>query len=60
MARQPAIFKQADLARAVKGVKAAGLQVARVEVCPDGRFIVFPGIPEKVSAPAENEWDSVK
>jgi hypothetical protein len=40
-----ATFKQDDVARAVKGVKAAGLPVARVVVL-DGRIEVIVGEPD--------------
>jgi hypothetical protein len=48
MARGLVPFKQADVARAVKGVKSAGVPVGRVEIAPDGRIIVCA---ETVPAP---------
>ena len=49
MPRGPVAFKQADVSRAVKGVKAAGVPVGRVEILPDGRIIVCS---EAATAPA--------
>jgi hypothetical protein len=51
-----AAFKQDDVSRAVKGVKAAGLPVARVVVV-DGRIEVIVGDPESAPLPAPNGWD---
>lgn len=34
-------FKQADITRAVKGAKAAGLRVTRFEIDPLGKIVVF-------------------
>jgi hypothetical protein len=36
MARTPATFKSADVTRAVKAVRAGGLDVVRTEIAPDG------------------------
>ena len=41
-------FRQADVSRAVKGAKAAGIDVARVEIGLDGRIVVVAGLPEPI------------
>ena len=51
-----ATFKQDDVARAVKGVTAAGLQVARVVVV-DGRIEVIIGDPDSGLQPNGNPLD---
>lgn len=40
MAGKRATFTQADLTRAVKAVRAAGLDVARVEIGTDGKIVL--------------------
>lgn len=42
MANARATFKKADLTRAAKGVMEAGLEVARVEIDPEGKIIIIP------------------
>lgn len=42
MSRRPALVTQADIARALRAVKSAGV-VARVEVSPDGTISIVPG-----------------
>lgn len=42
MANTRATFKQADLTRAYKGVTAAGVEVERVEIDPEGKIIIIP------------------
>lgn len=61
MARTPATFRQADVARAVRAVKAAGLDVVRTEIGPDGK-IVLVHASEVTSEPANpfDEWKAKK
>jgi hypothetical protein len=40
MAGKRATFTQADLTRAVKAMRAAGLDVARVEIGTDGKIVL--------------------
>jgi hypothetical protein len=57
--RRPSIFKKTDVTRATSAVRAAGLEIARVEITKDGVIVVVPGKPEEpAGAGAEsNEWD---
>ena len=43
MARGPCTFRQTDVTRAVKAVRAAGVEVAKVVVDKDGKIIVVTG-----------------
>ena len=43
MARAPCTFRQADVTKAVKGVRAAGEAIMRVEVAKDGRIVIVTG-----------------
>ena len=57
MAHARAIFRKADLRRAVEAVIAAGQTVVRVEVDPNGKIvIVTAGEPERREG---NKWDHV-
>jgi hypothetical protein len=40
MARAPSTFRQADVTKAVKAVRAAGVDIVRVEVARDGRIVI--------------------
>ena len=57
--RRPSKFKKTDVTRAAKGILAAGIGIARVEISRDGVIVVVPGKPREDAAPAENEWDEV-
>jgi hypothetical protein len=63
MSRGPQTFRQRDLCSAIKAAKAAGCEVARIEVGKDGRIIVIlvrgkEQLGAKESGCA-NEWDEV-
>jgi hypothetical protein len=58
--RRRCTFRKTDVMRATKAVQATGLQVARVEVWPDGLIVVVPGKPSDIRTPAgDNEWDEL-
>jgi CelD/BcsL family acetyltransferase involved in cellulose biosynthesis len=40
MSRRPVAFRQADLKRALAAAKAAGADVATVEIAPDGKIVM--------------------
>jgi hypothetical protein len=55
------MFRQTDLTRALKGARAAGIEISRVEIDRDGRIVVVVAKREKDSGIVEyNEWDAVK
>jgi hypothetical protein len=47
MVRIPSTFRQTDVTRAVKAVRAAGVQVAKVEIRPDGTITIGTGAADK-------------
>jgi hypothetical protein len=57
--RGPSRFKLRDITRATKAVRAAGLEIARVEVAKDGSIVVVPGKPTEPqdTSGETNEWD---
>ncbi|MBL0405487.1 hypothetical protein JKG68_16075 [Microvirga aerilata] len=44
---RPGRFRQADVARAVRGATAAGMKVSRVEIEADGRIVLVSGDPAR-------------
>jgi hypothetical protein len=41
MARAPSTFRQAEVTKAVRAVRMAGVDIARVEIATDGRIVIF-------------------
>jgi hypothetical protein len=60
MSRGPHTFRQGDVTRAVRAVRAAGVEVQRVEVDRAGKIVVVAGKPSENPATAEpNSWDGL-
>ncbi len=62
MARTPATFKHADVVRAVKAARAAGLNVRRTEITSGGAIVLHhenDNSPSPGESDELNEWDSV-
>jgi hypothetical protein len=63
MSRAPSTFRQQDVTKAVKAVKAvtaAGVHIARVEIDRDGRIVIIASNGElEPDRRKENEWDRV-
>jgi hypothetical protein len=57
MARAPAIFRQADVTRAFRAAKAAGVRVARVEIDREGKIVIVTADELEGERREENEWD---
>jgi hypothetical protein len=63
MNRGACIFRQRDVTRAVKAARAAGVEIARIEIHSDGKIIVVArnatDIADKINIAESNEWDDV-
>jgi imidazolonepropionase-like amidohydrolase len=59
MARANCTFRQRDVTAAVKAARAAGVEVARIEVDKDGKIVVIAGKPLEQPGKQTNEWDEV-
>jgi hypothetical protein len=60
--RGPSRFRQGDVTKAVKAAKAAGVDVARIEVSSDGKIAIITGKPgeaNEANSEAANPWDGV-
>lgn len=43
MPRRPALFKQHDLTRAVRGAIDGGVEIQRIEIDPNGKIVLITG-----------------
>jgi hypothetical protein len=61
MARAPYTFRQLDVTRAIKATKAAGVDIARIEIARDGKIVIItaPEAAVQVEVGEDNEWDKV-
>lgn len=55
MSDHPTPFKQIDVTRAAKGVLAAGLPVARMEIDFDGKIVIV--VDNGTTTTEKNDWD---
>jgi hypothetical protein len=59
MSRGPHRFRESEARRLIKAAYSAGIEIARVEVGPDGRIAVIPGKrtePAAENQPPDDEW----
>ena len=59
MSRAPSSFRQQDVTRAVKAVRQAGVEVARVEVDKSGKIVIITADAALEDKQEGNEWDSI-
>lgn len=56
MSTAPLKFRQREITRGIKAMKAAGLEVERVEIDRDGKIIIVP----KGGTKQATGWENVK
>jgi hypothetical protein len=60
LSRHPYTFRQSNLTRALKGTRAAGIDVERIEIDKDGKIVIITGKPDEGgNGEASNPWDEV-
>jgi DNA-binding MarR family transcriptional regulator len=57
MSRAPSTFRQSDVTRAIKAAVAAGVEIQRVEIDPNGRIVIITAT--EAERREVNEWDRV-
>jgi hypothetical protein len=61
MGKGPCTFKEADVTRAIRAAKKAGVAVAGFTVDPDGKITVQIGKPVDEEKPTgKGEWDNIQ
>lgn len=58
MGRAPSLFRQQDMARAIKAAKSGGLDITRVEVDPKTGHFVLVVKNEDATETKINPWDN--
>jgi hypothetical protein len=65
MTRASATFRQRDVTAAIRAARAAGVELARIEVTKDGTIRMTIGTPPKIvevapgECPGPDEWDDL-
>jgi hypothetical protein len=63
MPSAPLKFRQTEVTRAVKAMRKAGVDVARLDIMPDGRISIVPSGPvatnDNAESAGEGEWDAI-
>ena len=58
MSKRNSLFRETDLKRAIRGARAGGLEIQRIEVAKKtGDIIIFPKVNEDAHV-GVNEWDA--
>jgi len=58
VSRAPSTFRQNDVTRAVKAVRCAGVEIARVEIAKDGKIVIITAAEAaRIGTGEENSWD---
>jgi hypothetical protein len=49
--RGPARFKEGDIVKAIKAARKAKVEIAVIEIKPDGSILIIPGTPQTIARP---------
>ncbi len=53
----PAIFKQSDVTRALKGAMAANVAIGKIKIAPDGTITIIPESSAANDDDGETGWE---